>query len=428
MTSSTTYRLIVLLAAMAVAWAGAPESGRAQTLTETDDGFRATRTETFDVQPSGVLTIDRVVGSIAVSTWDRRRVEVTESIVFDGAPRDEAQAYVRRYQSTMEQTGNSVAVRGPQGNRRGGWRRTVRHAFEVRVPPQFNVDVTTAGGSIAIDGPEGRVAGRTSGGSISVERVTGEVSVRTAGGSLNLTDITGPVDGSTSGGSINAERVTGRLMVRTSGGSLNIAAIGGNVQAETSGGSVRVGDVQGQVMARTSGGSMALRAITRDVRAETSGGDIELNDIGGRAEARTSGGDIQGRTLRGAVDVTTSAGDIALDDVRAGVEARTSVGDIEVELTVADFDVDYATRLTTSHGDITITLPATLPASIDAIVQTIGRNWDRDDILSDFPLSRTTPDDVGSGMLRSTGDINRGGPAIELRTRGGSIEIRSAAQ
>lgn len=423
-----TRRFVALLAAVTLAWTSFPLFGHAQALTETSDGFRATRTETFEVQPGGVFTINRVVGSITVSAWDQNRVEVTETIRLDGASRQNAQEYVQRFQSTVEQTGNSISVRGPESNRSENWRRNVQHAFDVRVPQQFNVDVTTAGGSIDIDGPEGRVAGRTSGGAINVRNATGEVTVRTSGGALNLTDITGPVAGRTSGGAINAERVTGRLLVRTSGGSLNIATIGGNVQAETSGGSVSIEDVQGQVMARTSGGSMNLRAITSDVRAETSGGDIELDDIGGSAEARTSGGDIVGRTLRGPVDVTTSAGDIELDDVQAGVDARTSVGDIEVDMTIENFDADYATRLTTGRGDITITLPANLPASIDALVQTIGQSWDRDDILSDFPLSRTTPDDAGASMLRSTGDINGGGPSIELRTRGGSIEVRASDQ
>jgi hypothetical protein len=415
--------LIALLAALALAWTTLPPSSHAQELTETSDGFRTVRTQTFDVQAGGVLTMDRVIGSISVSTWDQNRVEVTETIRVADASRQDAQEYVQRYRSTMEQNGNSVAVRGPQ-NYRG---RNAQHGFEVRVPQQYNVDVSTAGGAVNIEGPEGRVVGRTSGGAINVERVTGEVSVRTSGGALNLTDITGPADGNTSGGSINAERITGRLLVRTSGGSLNIADVQSNVQAETSGGSVRIENVQGAVRARTSGGDMDLRAVTSDVRAETSGGDIELVDIGGRAEARTSGGDIEGRNLQGEVTAMTSAGDIELDAVQAGVEARTSVGDIEVEMTLRDFSVDYATQLTTSHGDITITLPPDLPGSIDAMVEPLHQ-WDRDDILSDFPLSRTTPDDERSRTLRSSGDINGGGPAIELRTNGGSIRIERGSQ
>ncbi len=415
-------RLIALLAATIIAWTGLLPHVQAQDLTETTDGFRATTTRTFDVQLNGTLTIDRVVGGIDVSVWDQNRVEVTELIDLEDASRQEAQEYVDEYGSSMERNGNSVSVRGPQRDGWRSWRNDAQHAFEVRVPRQYNTDVSTAGGSISVEGTEGRVLARTSGGSINVETITGEVRVNTSGGSLNLTRITGPVEGNTSGGSINVEEVTGRLNVRTSGGSLNIIGVQSDVSAQTSGGSVYIEDIQGSVQARTSGGSMDVGRVTQDVSIQTSGGDIDVADIGGYTDARTSGGDIEGRTLRGLVYVTTSAGDIELADVRAGVEARTSVGDIEVELTVSDSNVDYSTRLTTSHGDIELVLPPNLPASIDAMVEPLYQ-WDRDDILSDFPLSRTTPDDERSRVLRSSGDIMGGGPSIELRTNGGSIRI-----
>jgi DUF4097 and DUF4098 domain-containing protein YvlB len=427
MTTFTLSRFVALLTVATLAWAGPAFTAQAQELTETSDGFRATLTETFDVQPNGTLTIDRVVGSIDVSVWDQNRVEVTESIRLDDVSRQEAQEYVQEYQSTMEQSGNSVSVRGPERNGRSRWRGDVQHAFQVRVPPSYNTDVSTAGGAINVEGTEGRVMARTSGGSINVEAITGEVRVNTSGGSLNLTRITGPVEGNTSGGSINVEDVTGRLNVRTSGGSLNIIGVQSDVSAQTSGGSVYIEDVQGSVRARTSGGSMDVGRVTQDVSIQTSGGDIEVADIGGRTDARTSGGDIEGRTLRGSVDVTTSAGDIELADVQAGVDARTSIGDIEVELTLSDFSEDYTTELTTSHGDIEIVLPPDLPASIEATVEPLYQ-WDRDDILSDFPLSRTTPNDERSRTLRSSGDINGGGPRIELRTNGGSIRIERGVQ
>lgn len=420
-----TYRMTSLLALLAFVWGAFPVGGHAQELTETDHGFRATVRRTFDVEPGGILTIERVVGSITVSTWDQNRVAVTETIRLDDYSRREAQEYVRRHQSTMEQNGNAVRVRAPE---RAGWNggRAGQHAFEVQLPRRFDADVSTSGGSIDVEGVQGRVAANTSGGSIRVNEVTGEVRVNTSGGSLNLAGIDGPVEGRTSGGSIDVEQVTGRLEVHTSGGSIHIRDVQNDVEAGTSGGSVDIGEIRGAVRARTSGGDMELRAIDSDISAQTSGGDIELADIGGRSETRTSGGDIEGRGLHGAVRAETSAGDIELEGVRAGVEARTSVGDIEVEMTVQDFSTDYATRLTTSHGDITLTLPPNLPASIQAEVKPLYR-WDQDDILSDFPLSRTTPEDDRSSTLRSAGDINGGGPPIDLRTSGGSIRIESGA-
>ncbi len=416
------HRMISFLVLLVLAGCWAPARGQDPTLTETSDGFRATLTRTFDVEPGGTLTIERVVGSIAVSTWDQNRVEVTETIRLAEDSRSDAQEYVRRHRSTVEQSGNTVSVRGPDRSPWSGWGRggNAQHAFEVRLPRAFNADVSTAGGSVNVEGLQGRVNANTSGGSIRVGGVVGTVRVNTSGGSLSLTDIEGPVEGNTSGGSINAERVTGRLDVRTSGGSIRIHDVQADVDAATAGGSVSVEEVRGAVHARTSGGDMTLRAIDGDARAQTSGGDIDLAGIGGRAEVRTSGGDIEGRALGGPVRAETSAGDIELEDVRAGVDARTSVGDIRVELTVEDFDADYATRLATS-------LPPDRPATVQAEVRPLYR-WDQDDILSDFPLSRTTPDDDRSSTLRSAGDINGGGPTIDLRTSGGSIRIRSGSR
>lgn len=415
-------QLISFLLLLAIAWWGGPVDGYAQDLTETDDGFEATVRHAFDVEQDGTLAIERVVGSIAISTWDQDRVEVTETIRVRGSAREEAQEYVQRSQSTMEQRGNTVSVRGPQRDEGQDWRNNAQHAFEVRLPQRFNTDVSTAGGAIHVEGPQGRVHAQTSGGAINVHGVTGEVRVSTSGGALNLANISGPVQGSTSGGAIQVEGVTGRLSVHTSGGAIRVRDVQSNVDASTSGGSVSVEAVRGAVQARTSGGDMSLRAIDGDATAQTSGGDIDFADIGGRAEARTSGGDIEGVDLRGAVRAETSAGDIDLNNVQAGVEARTSVGDIRVELAVQDVDTDYATRLATSHGDITLRLPPDLPASIQAEVKPLHQ-WSRDDILSDFPLSRETPDDERSSTLRSSGDLNGGGPLIELRTNGGSIRI-----
>jgi DUF4097 and DUF4098 domain-containing protein YvlB len=168
---------------------------------------------------------------------------------------------------------------------------------------------------------------------------------------------------------------------------------------------------------------MDIADVTRDVFVQTSGGDIELRGLGGRVSARTSGGDIEGRDLGGQVMAETSAGDIDLDDVRGGVEARTSVGDISVGVTLQDFSQNYPMSFETTHGDIELTLPPNIPASIDARVRSLGGGWDRDDIYSDFALSRESPREGRSGDLRSYGDINGGGPTLRMRTSGGSIRI-----
>ncbi len=393
---------------------------QAQTWDKTSDGYEATVTRTFSVEAGGSFVIERVVGGITVEAWDQNRVEIKEILRFDEYSRSEAEAYLQAHGSTFEKRGNAVTVRGPDRENR---RNRVQRDYEARVPARFNTDVETAGGSINVSGLTGTVQVRTAGGGLNLSDITGDLTARTAGGGVNLSNIDGQVEARTAGGGINVEEVTGRLNVATSGGGINIVGVESDVTAQTSGGGVHIERVSGRVSARTAGGDMTVREATREVDVQTSGGDIELRSIGGRVSARTAGGDIEGRDLGGQVSAETSAGDIELDEVRGGVQARTSVGDIDVAVTLQDFSQDYPMSLETTHGDITLMLPPTLPASIDARVRSLGGGWDRDDIYSDFALAREGPRARGSGDLRSYGDINGGGPPIRLRTSGGSIRI-----
>lgn len=393
---------------------------QAQTWEETGDGYKATVTRTFSVEPGGSFVIERVVGGISVEAWNQNRVEVKEVLRFDDYSRSEAEAYLTKHSSSFEKNGNAVTVRGPDRENR---RDRVQRSYEARVPAQFSASVQTAGGGISVGGLTGTVEVQTSGGGLNLRDITGDLTARTAGGGINLTNIDGPVEARTSGGGINVEQVTGRLNVATSGGGINIIGVESDVDARTSGGGVYIERIDGRVSARTAGGDMDVGDVTGEVDVKTSGGDIELRSIGGRVSARTAGGDIEGLDFGGQVTVETSAGDIELEDVRGGVQARTSVGDIEVAVTLQDFSESYPMSMETTHGDISLTLPPNLPASIDAEVRTIGHGWDRDDIYSDFALSRESPREGQSGDLRSYGDINGGGPTVRLRTSGGSIRI-----
>jgi DUF4097 and DUF4098 domain-containing protein YvlB len=192
------------------------------------------------------------------------------------------------------------------------------------------------------------------------------------------------------------------------------------VEAQTAGGSIVVEDVGGALRARTMGGNVRVRSARRSIDVATTGGDVTLRDIAGTARARTTGGDIDGERLAGRADLKTSAGDVILRGARAGVEAQTSVGDVEVEFS-ADAQGDYASTLTTSHGDIRLILPAGFEAGIDAEAESYSGRAGREDIYSDFPLTRRQ--DEGSATIRASGALNGGGPSFTLRARGGSIRI-----
>lgn len=399
--------------------------GYAQELEREDGGYRATVTNTFSVQPGGTFDIGSVSGAIDIEAWDQNEVQIEEEIRFRGYDRNEALEYLQDNATRYEQDGNSISVRARRhGN--SSWRRGVQYSYEVRVPRQFNIDAQTSGGPIEVTGVTGSVDGKTSGGPVDMHDITGRVFAATSGGPISLENIDGEAEARTSGGPIEIENVSGPLVARTSGGGIEIVGAGGDTEAMTSGGEIRVENVQGALVARTAGGDIEVTNVQNSVEAETSGGDVELMQIGGAVRARTAGGDIEGIDIGGAINAETAAGDIEFANVRGGVNARTSVGDIEVQMTMDDFEGNYATTLETTHGDIVLMIPADMPATIDAEVRVEGRGYDRNDIYSEFPLSREVhagPRDGLPGALRSMGDINGGGPTMELQTRGGSIRI-----
>jgi Toastrack DUF4097 len=232
------------------------------------------------------------------------------------------------------QSGNDVQIRGK--DRRSSWHRRGPQ-FVISVPHQYNVDLHTSGGSIAVDDLEGRVRGRTAGGSLAFGRIHGPVWGKTSGGSIALAGCVGPAEVETSGGSIHIGDVDGDVIARTSGGSIRIARATGRVVAETSGGSIDVAEVWGTIDAATSGGSVTARLARQpqgSSRLETSGGNVVVflaETISVELDAKASDGRV---TTELPVTVQREFSKTALQaKINEGgpkLMLRTSGGDIQV--------------------------------------------------------------------------------------------------
>ena len=324
----------------------------------------------FTVQPGGTLFIDSPSGSIEVSPWDQNvvRVEVRNSRSFD---------------VEFDQNGNNVHV---EVDTEGGFRfRRSNIGFEVQVPREFNLDLDTGGGSIEVGDVSGDIMADTSGGSISV--------------------------GNVASGNVSAD---------TSGGSINIGNVGGDVYADTAGGSIRVGETQGSSELDTSGGSIRSGWVWGPLEADTAGGSIRLAGSDQELLAETAGGSITVERSNGPVEVSTAGGSIDIGPVAGPVKAHTSGGSIELVMAAADAGVSSEVELETSGGDIVISIPAAISATVDAQLRVSRRNRGDYGIFTDFPL---TIQDDDNGRILGRGDINGGGDRIELRTVNSDIQI-----
>jgi DUF4097 and DUF4098 domain-containing protein YvlB len=169
------------------------------------------------------------------------------------------------------------------------------------------------------------------------------------------------------------------------------------------------------------------------IRAEAIEGKIVLRTSDGSVTATRLGGDIQIRSGDGSIriDNTTGKLDLETDDGSVGVEAKPSVlrlktGDGSVRVTLEpDTVMTDNWDITTSDGNVTVTLPGLFSAELDA-------ETSDGSVRTNHPLLDSDRDERRDGegsserrerrrTLRSK--IGDGGKVLKIRTGDGTIRI-----
>ncbi|MFT6712410.1 MAG: DUF4097 and DUF4098 domain-containing protein YvlB [Arenicella sp.] len=146
-----------------------------------------------------------------------------------------------------------------------------------------------------------------------------------------------------------------------------------------------------------------------NVDLKTGGGSIHLSDLKGTVDANTSGGSITLGRIQGDVYVQTSGGAIRVEEVAGNIDAHTSGGSINAKISKQPSD---DCRLRTSGGSLTVYLAPQIAVDLEA--STSGGR-----VNSEFDVDGL----VKKQKIR--GEINGGGPKLELKTSGGSVRIKS---
>jgi hypothetical protein len=285
-------------------------------------GAEETVRKTFTVHPGGRLTMDVDRGSIEIDTQPGGTVRIEVAFRREGWSGSKLRRFIDDFGLDFSQSGDAVTVRTGDGWDDGGsWfsgRRNPDVHFHVTVPPAFDAELRTSGGSIRVGDLQGRVTAKTSGGSLDFGNIRGTVLGKTSGGSIRIGDCSGDLDVHTSGGGIRVGHTNGSVQARTSGGSIELEAVDGAVTAQTSGGSIHASltkSPSADCLFETSGGGITVSApadLKADLDAQTSGGRVstdfpvtvtgelnpqklfaEINGGGPRLTLRTSGGGIR---------------------------------------------------------------------------------------------------------------------------------------
>ncbi|WP_086933026.1 DUF4097 family beta strand repeat-containing protein [Agarilytica rhodophyticola] len=346
--------------------------------------------KTFDVNKGGTFVLDSSKGSVKISSWNKKTVEVAAT------KKSNYESELSSFVISMTKKGNKIIVKG-EGGRRSG----VNVGYNVKVPKDFNLDLQTGVGSIKIGDLKGNISAKTSAGSIKIDNVDGDINVNTSGGSISVGEVTGKVITHTSGGSIKIEKGGKIVDADTSGGSIKIGSSSGDVNADTSGGSIRVGYAKGNISVDTSGGSIKIEGSDGNVSADTSGGNISIENVAGAVSADTSGGGIKITGVKGAVSANTSGGNILVEFIAGKPKGKAPIS------------------LDTKGGSISLYLSKDIKASVVAEVDG-GRRSNGGPIHSDFPLQMSS----SRGGATAKGDINGGGNKINLSASNGTINIK----
>ncbi|MBN2013096.1 DUF4097 family beta strand repeat protein [candidate division KSB1 bacterium] len=382
--------------------------------------FVAEIDKSFDVKPGGSLVMQDINGDVDVMTWSNNTVQVHEIRKMDVYTQTEAEAVLKDVESAYVQRGNIIEISGPNVSRS-----YISSRFTIKVPVKFDIKINTRGGDITVANLAGKVDLNTSGGDIKITNIDGIVNAKTSGGDVEVIKTKQQVNVKTSGGDVTIRDVDGPIDAKTSGGNISVTNNKAYVKAYTSGGDVNLTNVGAEVDAHTSGGDIEVMGSQGSISVSTSGGDVRLQNIGGNVSAHTSGGDIEAMNVMMGIEAATSGGDLVLHQIQGFIEGSTSGGDVEAEMTLTDFSKDHHVDLRSSGGDIELTIPAKLPATISAEIY-ISRSDYRDDfdITSDFDLTKESITEGRDIIIKANSKINGGGDLINLKTSSGNIVIK----
>jgi DUF4097 and DUF4098 domain-containing protein YvlB len=131
---------------------------------------------------------------------------------------------------------------------------------------------------------------------------------------------------------------------------------------------------------------------------------LDVSDVNGAV--RVSG-------VTGVLKVGTTNGKIEMERCGGSIDASSTNGRVVADLVTVD--AQRMSRFETTNGRVTVTVPATLRAEVDAAT-TNGH------IDSYLPVLTHS-----SSRTALRGTVNGGGPKLKIRTTNGSIDIRTRA-
>jgi len=222
----------------------------------------------LDAASDGVVSISNISGSVDVSGWSRKEVEIT------GMLGDDVEELI------FERNGNEIeiTVRAPKRNSHD-----VSSNLVIKVPEQSSVEAVTVSADVDIQNVHGAQELQTVSGDVDSEAFSADVEIMTVSGDIEL-------QGDDQKARTELESVSGDVEAQNLAGEISTNTVNGDITLVNSSFSrVRLETVNGDIIfesALTKGGNFSLETINGDV-------DIDFNEsISARFDIETFNGDI----------------------------------------------------------------------------------------------------------------------------------------
>jgi len=163
------------------------------------------------------------------------------------------------------------------------------------------------------------------------------------------------------------------------------------------------------------------------VNLHSGSGDVEINHVGRFLAASSGSGSVRAHGIHGPADLQTGSGDIELQDDGAGdIKAKTGSGSIRINglngglyAHTGSGDIEASGQLQGAGNLSSGSGSARLHLTPDAHFN-LEASTGSGDIRIHFPGA---PQQSDSSRHHLTAPINGGGPALEIRTGSGDIEV-----
>ncbi|HYV81906.1 MAG TPA: DUF4097 family beta strand repeat-containing protein [Pyrinomonadaceae bacterium] len=177
----------------------------------------AKETRTFSVGNAPRVTLSTFDGQVTVHGWDKNEVTYT---AVKGAADEET---LKQISIQAQQQGDGVSITTVNPEDVNG-----RVSFDVYVPRQSTLHVSSGDGALNLDGVTGQITLRSGDGPIEVANGGGTLQLNTGDGMIRVIKFEGQVDARTGDGSIALDGNFNALSARTGDGEITLTVPGGS--------------------------------------------------------------------------------------------------------------------------------------------------------------------------------------------------------